>query len=728
MTAAEGRRRPGPRHRVGAGGGRHRDGGARAPDRPAERDQHRHGRDHREGIGGRGRRDPARRRVRDRRRGLAGQPAQQGIGFLLRVPAIDIAEIGAGGGSIVRVDDAGQLHVGPRSAGAIPGPACYAQGGKEATLTDANVVLGYLHPERLPSGLRSTRTWPARAVAGSGGAAARPRSRRPRRTASTCVGCARMARAVRAVTIERGRDAREFAMVAFGGNGPLFAAEMARSLGIGTVLVPPAPGVFSAVGLLEADIEHHLVRTFLRPLDGRDGRRRWRRPSGRSRGRPRPCSGRRATASRWRWTGFVDLKYAGPVVRADDPAARPTGGAAAGVRCPGRGLRRGARADVWPRRGGRSDPVVNLRAHRPARAARRGGAGAAAPSERAAPASGTRRAYFGREHGSLATPVLGRADLDATPAPGPAPDRRVRRHDARPAAARPPASTSHGNILIATTGRRDEIEPPAAARPDPPRADQERPRRDRRRDGDRARCAPPTRPTSRPRWTCPAPLCDAEGRLIAQGLTLPLHLGSIPDAMREVRTRSSTGSIQPGRRVPAQRPVPGRHAPARLLPPQADLRRRATCRLVGEHRPPDRRRRQDRRAATAATRPRSSRRACASRRSSSTTGASRPRRSSRFSPRTCACRTRCWATCAPQVAACLDRRARLPRAGRALRRASGFAACTGALLDQAERLARNAITAMPDGVYHVHRLHRRRRHRPRTRSRSWSPSRSRATG
>ena len=82
-----------------------------------------------------------------------GSRLNRGSGFLLRVPAIDIAEVGAGGGSIVRVDDAGQLHVGPRSAGASPGPACYGQGGKEATLTDANVVLGYLHPERLPSGL-----------------------------------------------------------------------------------------------------------------------------------------------------------------------------------------------------------------------------------------------------------------------------------------------------------------------------------------------------------------------------------------------------------------------------------------------------------------------------------------------------------------------------------------------------------------------------------------------
>ena len=94
-----------------------------------------------------------------------GSRLNKGSGFLLRVPAIDIAEIGAGGGSIVRVDDAGQLHVGPRSAGAIPGPACYAQGGMDATLTDANVVLGYLDDERLPSGLRLDGDLARRAVA-----------------------------------------------------------------------------------------------------------------------------------------------------------------------------------------------------------------------------------------------------------------------------------------------------------------------------------------------------------------------------------------------------------------------------------------------------------------------------------------------------------------------------------------------------------------------------------
>src|SRR6185503_13377296 len=149
--------------------------------------------------------------------------------------------------------------------GAIPGPACYGQGGKEATLTDANVVLGYLHPERLPSGLALDAALARAAIEEQ---VARPLDLDLAAAAHGVylVGCARMARAVRAVTIERGRDAREFVLVAFGGNGPLFAAEMARSLGIATVLVPPAPGVFSAVGLLEAESEHHLVRSVLRPL------------------------------------------------------------------------------------------------------------------------------------------------------------------------------------------------------------------------------------------------------------------------------------------------------------------------------------------------------------------------------------------------------------------------------------------------------------------------------
>jgi len=173
-----------------------------------------------------------------------GSRLYKGSGYLLRVPAIDIAEVGAGGGSIVSVDAAGALHVGPRSAGAVPGPVCYGLGGTEATLTDANVCLGYLHPERLPSGL----TLHAERARGAMTEQVAERLDLDLHEAAYGVyllGCAGMARAVRAVTIERGRDPQEFTLIAFGGNGPLFAAEMARSLEIATVLVPPAPGVWS---------------------------------------------------------------------------------------------------------------------------------------------------------------------------------------------------------------------------------------------------------------------------------------------------------------------------------------------------------------------------------------------------------------------------------------------------------------------------------------------------
>src|SRR5262252_2752145 len=217
------------------------------------------------GFRHRGVQDPAIERVRGGGPISRGSRLNKGGGYLLRTPAIDIAEVGAGGGSILTVDSAGALHVGPHSAGAVPGPVCYGNGGTAATLTDANVTLGYLAQDRLPSGLRldaaKAREAISEQIASALGLAVEEAA-----YGAYLVGCAGIARAVRAVTIERGRDPRDFTLIAFGGNGPLFAAETARTLEIGTVLVPPAPGVFSAVGLLEAELEHHLVRTLNAPL------------------------------------------------------------------------------------------------------------------------------------------------------------------------------------------------------------------------------------------------------------------------------------------------------------------------------------------------------------------------------------------------------------------------------------------------------------------------------
>lgn len=201
---------------------------------------------------------------------MAGSRLLVGAGYMLKLPAIDLAEVGAGGGSICRLDEAGAPKVGPISAGAFPGPVCYGLGGTSPTITDCNLVLGYLDPGGLVGGamkldLAAARAAVARDLAGPMGCSVEDAAFGMLRLAS-----ATMMRAIRAVSVERGRDPRQFALLAFGGNGPLFAAEIARELGIARVIVPPLPGVFSAFGLLVADAEHHGVRSVRARLDSVD--------------------------------------------------------------------------------------------------------------------------------------------------------------------------------------------------------------------------------------------------------------------------------------------------------------------------------------------------------------------------------------------------------------------------------------------------------------------------
>jgi N-methylhydantoinase A len=194
----------------------------------------------------------------------------KGAGYALRVPAYDIAEVGAGGGSLAWVDEGGALRVGPRSAGAVPGPACYGRGGTAPTITDANVVLGYMNPQRIAGG-----TVPIDAAAARG-AIAKDLGARLNLTAQDAaygvhqVANATMMRAIRAVTTERGRDPREFSLIAFGGAGPIHAAELAASLGIRRVYVPLFPGLFSALGLLLADLRYDYVQSIPGRLDAVD--------------------------------------------------------------------------------------------------------------------------------------------------------------------------------------------------------------------------------------------------------------------------------------------------------------------------------------------------------------------------------------------------------------------------------------------------------------------------
>ncbi|MCZ6679727.1 MAG: hydantoinase/oxoprolinase family protein [Candidatus Poribacteria bacterium] len=196
----------------------------------------------------------------------AGTRLSRGGGYPLRVPAIDIAEVGAGGGSIVRVDKGGALRVGPQSAGAAPGPACYALGGEEPTLTDANLVLGYLNPNYLAGGTLPLNADKAHQVLHDKIAAPINLNLPDAAHGIHRIAVANMARAARAVSLERGRDPREFVLFAFGGDGPLHATELAQSLGMKRILIPPSPGLFSAFGLLFADIAHHSLQTYKRSL------------------------------------------------------------------------------------------------------------------------------------------------------------------------------------------------------------------------------------------------------------------------------------------------------------------------------------------------------------------------------------------------------------------------------------------------------------------------------
>ena len=189
----------------------------------------------------------------------AGSRLLRGSGELIRIPTIDIAEVGAGGGSIARLDAAEGLHVGPQSAGAAPGPACYGRGGREPTVTDANVVLGYIPSGPLASGdLTISRELAEGSVSTIGARLGLSTVEAARGIHELANGT--MMRALRAVSTEKGRDPAEFVLLAYGGSGPVHAAALATELGVRTAIVPPLAGLFSAAGLLYARAEFHDVR------------------------------------------------------------------------------------------------------------------------------------------------------------------------------------------------------------------------------------------------------------------------------------------------------------------------------------------------------------------------------------------------------------------------------------------------------------------------------------
>ncbi|MBI4182924.1 MAG: hydantoinase/oxoprolinase family protein [Proteobacteria bacterium] len=348
----------------------------------------------------------------------AGHRLIQGAGYVVQVPTIDIAEVGAGGGSIAEIDTGGGVKVGPRSAGASPGPVCYDLGGVQPTVTDANLLLGYLNPRVLVGGDLPLDFGKAEAaIAGLGRSLGQS-------TTDTAYGIhlianANMMRALRAVSSERGRDPSQFTLVAIGGNGGVHAAALAETLGIGRVIVPPVAGLFSALGLLFADVEHQLIRAFYRAMRATTAEALNEALAPmveeahallKSEGFARP--GQR------RIEVYANLRYAGqtwtltvPFVRfpADDQAMTA--------------LAEGFHRTHDQNYGYRSDhePIqfVALKvlgrgvADRPRLPER-----VREATRREAERSG-RKAYFGPGHGWLATPVLPRPGLDETARPGP---------------------------------------------------------------------------------------------------------------------------------------------------------------------------------------------------------------------------------------------------------------------------------------------------------------------
>jgi N-methylhydantoinase A len=202
-----------------------------------------------------------------------GEPLIASEGWIgsypVRTPMVDVSTIGAGGGSIAWIDAAGGLRVGPRSAGAEPGPACYARGGDQATVTDASLVLGYLNPERFAGGLMRLDGAAAERALGAIGQTLGLDA------VATAAGIhrvinARMADQIRLVTIKRGYDPRQFALVVLGGAGPVHGVALAEEMGMTEVIVPEAPGVLAAFGLLSAAIEHQHARTLQASTDAID--------------------------------------------------------------------------------------------------------------------------------------------------------------------------------------------------------------------------------------------------------------------------------------------------------------------------------------------------------------------------------------------------------------------------------------------------------------------------
>ena len=247
-------------------------------------------------------------------------------GLPIRTPVLDIVTVGAGGGSIVWRDDGGMLRIGPQSAGAEPGPACYRRGGTDPTITDAHIIRGTVLPDTFLGGRMDIDPELAREAFGTLSAQL---GRSVERIADDAVRVAEhnIVRAIQLVSTERGRDPRDYVLVPFGGAGPLHAARVAEVLSIGTIVIPPAAGVLSAFGLVASDFVRYESRTVRFPIDEAGAADRVRTQFAEMRASAEAAFEELGIASALRFTHTLEMRYVGqafevPVMLGDDEIAR----------------------------------------------------------------------------------------------------------------------------------------------------------------------------------------------------------------------------------------------------------------------------------------------------------------------------------------------------------------------------------------------------------------------
>ena len=345
-----------------------------------------------------------------------GHRMTQGSGYLVQAPTIDIAEVGAGGGSIAWIDSGGGIQVGPQSAGAIPGPVCYDQGGSEPTVTDANLHLGYINPDALVGGELSLNREKSEAILGE------IATLLGQETTDTAYGIhlianARMMRALSSVSSERGLDPAGFPLMAFGGNGGVHVCNLAETLGCPEILVPPAAGLFSALGLLFADTEHQCIRAFYQPFDEID-LENCNTALSKLRAEAEALVANDGYAPNARKvTCFADMRYVGQNTALTLPIPNPPYDAAELSKIE-ESFAKAHLATFGYRSDEESVQFVTVKAV---------GQGISAmprlPDKITVPEglkkSGNRKAYYGDTHGWVDTPIIARNDLNADCRPGP---------------------------------------------------------------------------------------------------------------------------------------------------------------------------------------------------------------------------------------------------------------------------------------------------------------------